>query len=491
MPRKTYTVDFPDGHTQTFDGPDGMGRADVISRAKQERGFAGGEIATSFAGGATRHLLEDEPQTVNALLGGAATASGAGAPLVAAIPAATRGLKHLSQLIATGQTDVPTGTELAQDAVEGAVGGYGGAALGATARGVGRAKAAIQETAQGLPAWMRALTGLSAKGLLIDAATSKPVLGAVEQIGEGLTPGGIRSAFGRVAEGMTPGVAAEARPSAGYAMSRSTSPSMRKLQEATKARPPVSAATGTSADVAAPTQGGWPAHQWLDDLSRQADEMRPARPAAAARTSSGMTAEPTAADYPEWLSNAGREADAAIPPSGELHATGWPGGPTPQAGPSYGNWMDRAVGDARAARPVAPAPALPTPPPPAPPPVEYPSWLRSRTGSGTSVGAGPFAAPTESAVVSAADDLVPAAESAIEDVVAPVARPAQAAPAAPRPHRRTKSQFEEFTPEARAARAAARRAAAGEPAVLEEGAAADDPLFAASLRSLQRQGRLP
>jgi hypothetical protein len=210
MPRQNYTVDFPDGHSQSFDGPAGMSDRDLVQRAQQERKFAGGDIATSFAGGATRHLLEDEPNTVKALLGGAALATGVGSAGTAAIPAAARGLKHLSQFLATGHTDAPTPTDLAWDAGEGLAGGYGGKVLSAGANKVGLTKAAVVDAMKDLPPWMRMLGKASGKGLLLDAATSKPVTQGLEQLGEGLTPDGIRRSFGSVIKGMTPGVEREA-----------------------------------------------------------------------------------------------------------------------------------------------------------------------------------------------------------------------------------------------------------------------------------------
>lgn len=209
MPRETYTVTFKDGHRQTFDGPPGMSDADLVQRARQERGFAGGDIATSFAGGATRHLLEDEPDAVNALLGGAASMTGVGAPVVAALPFVTTGLKRLSQLLATGHTEMPGAGELASDAVEGAIGAYGGPVLKAGAQKIRQTKEAISAASKGLPSWVRALGWGTTKGLLIDAATSQPVLGAVEQAGDILAPGGIRKATGSVLRGLTPGVESE------------------------------------------------------------------------------------------------------------------------------------------------------------------------------------------------------------------------------------------------------------------------------------------
>lgn len=575
MPRQTYAVTFPDGHVQHFDGPTGMSDADLIQRAKQERGVAGGDIATSFSGGATRHLLEDEPETVNALLGGLATATGAGAPLVAGIPAATSGLRHLSQFLATGKTDAPTLEGAIGDVVEGGVMGYGGSALAAGARKVGALKAAAGSV---VPAGLkRLLTGVSPKALAMDVATSKPVLGAVERLGEGLTPGGVRSAFGSVARGMTPGVEDVAEPAAAGGFRGLEAAARRKaaaeanpgyskfLGDMQAGRPTGDAALeATGWPGAAPVASGGPEYpSWLRTLGDEATANRPAGVAGLEATGTGTEAAGHLAgrNYPSWLRSMGDEATAAQPAgvSGlEATATGAPG-----AAPTSGPTWDAFASLKRAA--AVPEAAPGTPPAPA-----YPTWgsMGALKRAGTATGAAPEATIAGDVTTgartagAAAEDVTPAALrrapapepipefELVDDAIGPNASGESAASAealsrqssmkgagdqyvvidragrsrpligpeavdyVPRPGEtfgidgprgfrkladnggaaprgRTATQLEEFSPEARAARAATRTAKAAAFDSPEQAAALEELLGTDAFQAIQRQFNKP
>jgi hypothetical protein len=271
MPRKTYTVDFPDGHSQSFDGPVGMSNADAIARAKQERGIAGGDIPSGGRGGlfsqaGVRDVLEHEPQTVNAILGGAAGLTGPAAPyLVGATPYVTSGLKRLSQFLATGHADPVTPGEVVGDTVQAAIGVGGGPALAKGAQLVRQGKGVVQAAASELPGWMRSLANLGGKASLADAATSKYVMDGVGDVGRGITPANLRGTFGNVIKGLTPGLEEEAAPGAGALRT-----------EAERWRAP--GAPGSAASEAgAPAASG--------DITAQADRWR------AGRASRGIDAE--------------------------------------------------------------------------------------------------------------------------------------------------------------------------------------------------------
>jgi len=404
MPRQTYTVDFPDGHSQTFEGPPGMSDADLVQRAQQERKFAGGDIATSFAGGATRHLLEDEPGAVNALLGGAATATGL-APVMAAVPAATRGLKALSQLIATGRADPTSPGELAGIAAEGAAMGYGGQALAAGARKVGLTKDAI---VGGLPKWVRALgiARLNPKTMLLDAATSKPALGAIEALGEGLTPSGARDAFVNVAKGMRPG----------YEAADELAPAAAKtFRQTTSSVDPVPGSWGPNGSARAARNASYP--KWLADMG---DEATAAAPRPALSTTAGRPVTPATGDpYPQWNDVGDVASGTAVPDaltttagraSTAAPSTSWQGWPAPAArsapavaAPAAAPAAEPLISAADRARlaaqypagtiakleaqlaadaaPAAAAPAIatPTPAPVIEPPPIRPPWLTKAT----------------------------------------------------------------------------------------------------------------
>lgn len=164
----------------------------------------------TFMGGFTKHLLEKEPAARNALLSGAALLAPEAGVATAAAPFVGRGMEYLSKLF-RGQNPIKDGSQVASDlgsdALESGLSVYGGPAIAKGARMVGAAKDAM---ASKIPAWAQTVlhgaTALNPKTMAMDALTSKPVLGAVEQVGDALTPNGVRDAFGSVAEGMRPGV---------------------------------------------------------------------------------------------------------------------------------------------------------------------------------------------------------------------------------------------------------------------------------------------
>jgi hypothetical protein len=200
----TYRVTGPDGQVVSFAGPAGMSKADVVTRAKQEAKFSSGEIPTTFAGGASKQLLEKEPAARNALLAAPAlfTPAGPAMAITAAAPFVGTGLKALSQLLHTGSADAPASSELAGDAAEAGLSLAAGPAIKKGAQLVGVAKDAV---AGAVPSWMRSVASMSGKGMAMDAATSKPVMGAVEQFGDAISPQNLNRTFRSVIRGLTPG----------------------------------------------------------------------------------------------------------------------------------------------------------------------------------------------------------------------------------------------------------------------------------------------
>jgi len=204
----TYKVTGPDGNAVTFQGPAGMSKADVVTRAQQEQKFSKGEIQTTFMGGASKHLLEDEPAARNALLsiptiplGGPAAMAAAGAA-----PWVGSGLKMLSQFLRTGSADAPGSDELIGDAAESTIGMFGGHAIKKGAQLVGAGKEAV---ASRLPSWLQTIahasTALNPKALAMDLVTSKPALRAAEEFGEKVKPSNLRDTFSSVINGLKPG----------------------------------------------------------------------------------------------------------------------------------------------------------------------------------------------------------------------------------------------------------------------------------------------
>lgn len=168
----------------------------------------------TWIGGAARHLVEQEPAARNALLGGAALLTGGmGAPIAAATQAVSplvgRGMKMLSQFLNTGHADRPSGGELAGDVAEGAVQGYGGAALGAAGRGLGRAGTAIADAASEYGPLGKLL--MKGSHLKTSVMTSKPVSGAIEALGQKLSPSGFYDMAMDGIRSMKPGIE-EVRP---------------------------------------------------------------------------------------------------------------------------------------------------------------------------------------------------------------------------------------------------------------------------------------
>ena len=188
MPK--YIVPLKTGGTVTFDGPAGMSKADIVQRASQEMKFSSGEIPTTFASGASKQFLENEPAARNALLSIPAMATG-GAPAVAmtaAAPFVGTGLKMLSQLLHTGSADLPSSGELTGDALEAGIGVGAGPAIKKGAQLVGTAKDAI---ASAVPSWIKGVSSLNPKSMLMDAATSAPVMGAAEHLGDAISPSSV------------------------------------------------------------------------------------------------------------------------------------------------------------------------------------------------------------------------------------------------------------------------------------------------------------
>ena len=164
---------------------------------------------STFLGGATRHFMEEEPAARNALLGGAAALTGS-APVVFGAPLLGRGLQKLSEFLGTGQTNAPTPGELTGDVAQGAVEALGGRAIQAGGRALG---AAGEWMGAHTPNFIRGLMRMNPKGIAAEVATSKPVAGAIEEIGRVLTPEGFSDAVGSVARGLRPGAPAPITPS--------------------------------------------------------------------------------------------------------------------------------------------------------------------------------------------------------------------------------------------------------------------------------------
>lgn len=530
--RQKYTVPFHDGHSVTFEGPAGMSDADLVQRAKQERGFAGGEIPTSFAGGATRHLLEDEPGAVNALLSGAALATGVGEVpgVMTAIPSATSGLKHLSQFLATGHTDTPTLGGAVRDVGEGAIGEFGGPLIAKGARGVGLTKEAIKSASQGLPGWLRALGNISAKGVLLDAATSKPVLGAIERTGEGLSPTGIRSAFGNVIEGLTPGaqIGTEAVPAAtqlaGEGRGLAETADRWRATRATKAGEDIGASWRTPEAAAASSADGP-----VSAAGYPRAGTTPAPPPPAAVPESEFPRWSQAPDPPppnafEELLNRAKADAPIVHADGTASAAGFPRvgtTPAPAAGPpSSLSALERAAhADGTVSEAGYPrVGTTPAPPPPEPvPESEFPRWSqapdpppspavaaleRATHFDGTASEAGyPRWDTTAAADVPASQaDAIAARQAAVagDGATAAADDPAlleelaglvDEAPAATRQQGARQSQFAQHTPEARAARQTAKTAREAPPPTPEQEAALAGLLDTPALRALRRAGQ--
>lgn len=182
MPNTQYSVKFPDGHVQTFNGPDSMSDVDVQNRAIQERSFAEDKIPSTFYQGA-KQSVGDTLAADSGKVGTAVSLAGAlaGQPaIVAAGPLVGRAVKAGGESMA-GRTVTPTSaSELGTLGAEGVVSAYGPAVVASGLRGFAQAAPAIR--GHGLMPWAVKTAGQAAA----------PVAEAVESA----TPQTIGSAFG-------------------------------------------------------------------------------------------------------------------------------------------------------------------------------------------------------------------------------------------------------------------------------------------------------
>ncbi len=118
-----YSVTFPDGHVQSFDGPKDMTDSEVMARALQERGVAEGRIQTTWFGGAGKALGEDS-KTTGALMTGAGMLTGT-APVVAAAPLVSRWIQYATQKMTGQNPETPSIGEQAVLGATGLAGAYG------------------------------------------------------------------------------------------------------------------------------------------------------------------------------------------------------------------------------------------------------------------------------------------------------------------------------------------------------------------------------
>jgi hypothetical protein len=154
MPQSEYEVTFPDGHVQKFTGPSGMSQQDQQMRAIQERSFGEGRIPTTWFGGASKALGEDKA-TTQALISGVGYATGQ-PEIVAAAPAAARGIQYLTQR-ATGQNpSAPSASQIGGDIVVGAAQAYGGKVVDALKAG---AASTVAHQSPLTGQWVRGIAG--------------------------------------------------------------------------------------------------------------------------------------------------------------------------------------------------------------------------------------------------------------------------------------------------------------------------------------------
>lgn len=150
----TYSVKFPDGVVQEFEGPAGMSELDAYQRAKQERDVGSGKIQTTFTGGALKALGKD-PRTTQALMTGIGLIPGL-EPIAAAAPIASR-LAQYGTEKATGETpEELNGLDIAERIGEGALAGYGPSKVSNAAEALAKSTVAHQ-----LPSgqWVKGITG--------------------------------------------------------------------------------------------------------------------------------------------------------------------------------------------------------------------------------------------------------------------------------------------------------------------------------------------
>lgn len=128
MASEHFSVTFPDGHTQEFDGPTGMSDSDVFARAIQERSFDSGKIQTSWLGGAAKQMGQEKAANA-ALMTGAALATRQPAAATAAVtaiaPLAATWIDYATKHLTGENPDTPTVTNQAVDLAKGAAEAYG------------------------------------------------------------------------------------------------------------------------------------------------------------------------------------------------------------------------------------------------------------------------------------------------------------------------------------------------------------------------------
>lgn len=126
-----YTVKFPDGHVQKFQGPKDMSDTDVFARAMQERSIAEGKVQTSWLGGALKQMGQEKAANA-ALIGGAGMLTGV-APVVALAPLAATWIDYATKKLTGEKPETPSAVEQVLDVAGGMAGAYGGKLLSKSA----------------------------------------------------------------------------------------------------------------------------------------------------------------------------------------------------------------------------------------------------------------------------------------------------------------------------------------------------------------------
>src|SRR5258706_5767614 len=123
MPRRDFTVTFPDGKAQTFTGPDTMTDEEVYGRAVQERAFAENRIPSTYGEGVRQSIGEtiaDKSGLIGTGVGLAGTLAGQ-PEVVAAAPLVGRGMQAIGEKVAGRPLSPVNTSDVAAMAVEGAV----------------------------------------------------------------------------------------------------------------------------------------------------------------------------------------------------------------------------------------------------------------------------------------------------------------------------------------------------------------------------------
>lgn len=149
-----YEVKLPDGSVERFAGPE-MSDADAYQHAVQVQAFRNGQIPSTWWGGFGKALGEDKP-TTQALLSGAALATGAPAAL-AAVPLAARAIEYGTKKVTGQNPDLPSKSEVATDVGTGLVSAYGPGLISSATKGLAGATVAHQSPITGQ--WVKGVSG--------------------------------------------------------------------------------------------------------------------------------------------------------------------------------------------------------------------------------------------------------------------------------------------------------------------------------------------